>query len=347
MATITKFTGIRHLRSEPSVHILQFRRGNLARSGRGLAFWFLPLSTTLAEVPCDDRDETFLFHGRSLDFQDLTTQGVITYRVTDPETLAKRVDFSIDPATGGYRQTPLEQLSQLLIQAAQQHAWDYLSGTPVRELLAEGVEQVRERITKGLTEDPTLEAMGLEVVSVRVQSVAPTSELEKALQAPTTEAIQQAADEAIFQRRALAVEKERAIQENELQNKIELARREEELIAQQGANERNRATEKAKAQQIVVDAKAAQQRTEAAAQANSITQVEQAKVGAERERMEIFRNLPSHVLVGLAAQELAGKLDKIEHLNISPEMLGPMLQRLIQTGTQHLENQQTSNEETS
>ena len=37
------------------------------------------------------------------------------------------------------------------------------------------------------------------------------------------------ADEAIFQRRALAVEKERAIQENELQNRIELARRQSEF----------------------------------------------------------------------------------------------------------------------
>ncbi|MHC5020010.1 MAG: SPFH domain-containing protein [Planctomycetota bacterium] len=338
MATITKFPGIRHLRSEPSVHVLQFRRGDLVRSGRGLAFWFLPLSTTLAEIPCDDRDETFLFHGRSHDYQDVTAQGVITYRVTDPETLAKRVDFSLDPSTGAYRQTPLEQLSQLLIQAAQQHAWDYLSGTPVRELLADGVEQIRERITAGLTEDFTLKSMGLEVVSVRVQRVAPTAELEKALQAPTTESIQQQADEAIFQRRALAVEKERAIQENELQNQIELSKREEELIAQQGANERNRATEQAEAQRIASDAKAERQRTEASARADSIVKVEEAKVGAERDRMDIFRDLPAHVLMGLAAQELARKLEKIEHLNISPEMLGPILQRLMAAGTQHLEN---------
>lgn len=337
MATITKFPGLRHLRSEPSMHVLQFRRGALARSGRGLAFWFFPLSTTLAEVPCDDRDETFLFHGRSHDYQDVTAQGVITYRVIDPETVSSRVDFSIDPVTGAYRQTPLEQLSQLLIQAAQQHAWDYLSGTPVRELLADGVERIRDRITAGLTADATLASMGLEVVSVRVQRVAPTVELEKALQAPTTESIQQQADEAIFQRRALAVEKERAIQENELKNQIELAKREEELISQQGANERSRATEQAEAQRIAADAKAARQRTESAARADSITQVEEAKVGAERDRMDIFRDLPSHVLLGLAAQELAGKLEKIEHLNISPEMLGPILQRLMSAGTKHLE----------
>ena len=68
-------------------------------------------------------------------------------------------------------------------------------------------------------------------------------------------------------------------------------------------------------------------------------------VGAERERMDIYADLPTHVLIGLAAQELAGKLEKIEHLNISPEMLGPILQRLIKAGTKHLENGEMADEE--
>lgn len=336
MVRITKLGGFRHLRSGPSTHVLQFKAGKLARSGRGVAFWFHPLSTTLAAVPCDDRDESFLFHGRSTDYQDITTQGTITYRVAAPETLAQRVDFAIDTGEGNYEGNPLEQLSQLLVQAAQQHAWDYLASVPVRELLADGSTRIREQITEGLTSDEKLGAMGIEIVSVRVSDVAPTSELEKALQAPTYEAIHQEADQAMFQRRALAVEKERAIQENELQNKIELSRRESELIAQEGSNARNRATEKAEATRIAAEAKVERDRLEAAAEADGITQVEAARVGAERERLAIYRDLPSHVLLGLAARELAGKLESIEHLNISPDMLGPMLQRLIRASTDRL-----------
>ena len=45
-------------------------------------------------------------------------------------------------------------------------------------------------------------------------------------------------DKATFERRALAVEREGAIAENELQNQIELARRQEQLVAQNGANAR-------------------------------------------------------------------------------------------------------------
>jgi hypothetical protein len=50
----------------------------------------------------------------------------------------------------------------------------------------------------------------------------------------------------------MAVEKERAIQENELQNRIELAKREELLIGQQGQNERREAQEIVEAQFITL-----------------------------------------------------------------------------------------------
>jgi hypothetical protein len=54
--------------------------------------------------------------------------------------------------------------------------------------------------------------------------------------------------------------------------------------------------------------------------------------------MELYRGVPPTVLLGLAAQILAGKLEKIDHLNVSPEMLGPMLADLLSAGTRRLES---------
>lgn len=48
--------------------------------------------------------------------------------------------------------------------------------------------------------------------------------------------------------------------------------------------------------------------------------------------MDVYRELPPQVLLGLAARELAGKLGKIEHLTLSPELLTPLLANLL-TGT--------------
>ncbi|MCP5059282.1 MAG: band 7 protein [bacterium] len=256
MAEIQRYPIVRHLRAEPSFQVLRFRRGKLVASGRGLAFWFRPLNTSVAEIPMDDRELPFLFHGRAKDFQDTTVQGVVTFRVVDAELAAARVDFAIDLGTGATLKQPLDKLAGLLTELAQQFALEYLAQTDLRHALEEGVAEVRERIWQGLREDAALEAMGLEVVAVRVGAVKPVAEIEKALQIPVREAIQQKADQATFRRRAEAVEQERAVQENELQSQIELTRREANLIDQRGENEKKRVTDEAEAARIGAEAEA-------------------------------------------------------------------------------------------
>jgi regulator of protease activity HflC (stomatin/prohibitin superfamily) len=337
MASISSFLFLRHVRGDPTAHMLFFKGGALRKSGRGLSFWFSPLAASLAEVPLDDRELPLLFHGRSSDFQDVTVQGVITYRVVAPEILAERVDFSLDTRTGAFARQPLDKIALSVTQLAQQLASAYLARSPLRAILEEGVERLREILHEGLIRDQGLSGMGLEIVSTRVASAKPTPEMERALMTPTREAIQQEADQATFARRALAVEKERAIQENELSNQIELARREEQLIQQRGQNERRRASEAAASRQIEAEAGASEARIQAEAQAQGIRLVEDAKVVGERARMDIYRDLPSAALMGLAACELAGNLQRIEHLSLAPDLLGPLLTRLAHAGAARLE----------
>lgn len=329
MATISRLFGFRHLRSAPNSYICFYKRGRLRAQGRGLAFWFHPLSASVAEIPCDDQDESFLFRARTSDFQDVAVQGHVTYRVADPAVVADRIDFSIDLSSGRYAANPLPQLSQLLVNVAQQHGRHYLAATDLRQSIAEGIEEIRGRVHAGLVRDANIQSLGIQIVSVRLSEVNPSEDLERALEAPAYEAVQQEADEAAFARRALAVEKERAIQENELQSKIELARREEQLIAQNGQNERNRASELSMAARIDAEGAAERTRLGSAAEADRINVVEEARVTAERERMAIYADLPSHVLIGMAFQEFAAKLKTIEHLHLTPEMLGPMVSDLL------------------
>ena len=100
MARISRYPFVSHLRSEASAHIVRYRNGHPIRSGRGLAFWFRPLDAAIAEIPLDDQELPFLFRGRSSDLQEVVAQGIITYRVTEPEVLAGRIDFGIDVTTG-------------------------------------------------------------------------------------------------------------------------------------------------------------------------------------------------------------------------------------------------------
>ncbi|MEW1780451.1 SPFH domain-containing protein [Streptomyces sp. NPDC086777] len=256
MADITRRLGWRHLRGTPTAHVRHHRGEQLLHDGPGLSFWFRALTAAISEVPVDDRELAMTFHARTADFQDVAVQATVTYRVGDPAVAAARLDFSIDPDTGIWRGTPLEQLGTLLTETAQQHALDALARTPLAEALVDGVAVVRERIAAGLAAEPRLPATGIEVVAVRVMALRPEPEVERALRTPAREQIQQEADRATYERRAVAVERERAIAENELASQIELARREEQLVEQRGTNARREAEENAAADAVLADAEA-------------------------------------------------------------------------------------------
>ena len=337
MAAITRFPGFSHLRGESSTWLLHHTDGRLTRQGRGLSFWFLPLTASITEIPMDDRELPILFHGRSSDYQDVSVQAVLTWRVQNPEVVANRVDFTLDLTSGSWHGEPLEQVAQLLTQLAQQLAWNWLAGTPVREILTRGVGPIRSLISDGLSSDDTLAQMGIEVVSVRISAIRPDAETERALQTPAQERILQEADEARFGRRALAVEKERAIAENELQNEIELARREESLIAQRGQNEQRRVSDDVAAKRVAAEAHAERKRIADDATAAGLARIESAKNEAERDRIAIYEQLPPEILMGLAARELAGNLPEIDTLNLSPDVLGSALQRWMQASAKAIE----------
>ncbi|MEU9271023.1 SPFH domain-containing protein [Streptomyces sp. NPDC048251] len=256
MADITRRLGWRHLRGAPTAHVRHHRSGKLAHDGPGLSFWFRSLSAALSEVPVDDRELAMTFHARTVDFQDVTVQATVTYRISDPAVAAARLDFSIDPDTGIWRSAPLEQLGTLLTETAQQHALDVLARTSLASALVDGVKSVRERVAAGLAAEPRLPATGIEIVAVRVVALRPEPEVERALRTPAREQIQQEADRATYERRAVAVERERTIAENELASQIELARREEQLVEQRGTNTRREAEENAAADKVRAEAEA-------------------------------------------------------------------------------------------
>src|SRR5579862_7626626 len=93
MADIRRFPTVRHLRGAPTQYIRHLRQGKLVHEGTGLSFFFRPLTAVLSEVPVDDRELPLLFHARTADFQDLTVQASVTFRVTDPATACARIDF--------------------------------------------------------------------------------------------------------------------------------------------------------------------------------------------------------------------------------------------------------------
>ncbi len=330
MAQMTGILWWRHVRAESSNYLMFDRRGKRVQAGRGLALWFRPLIASVSEVPLDDRALALLIKSSSADHQDVTVQVDVAWRVVDPELLAQRVDFSLELSSGLWKGKPLEKIANRLTEQARQVAADWIGAHTLAQALGSGAAELRVRIAQELQSEGGLDDLGIRIVSVRLANVCADSDVERALQTPARELLQQSADKATFERRALAVERERAIEENELNNRIELARQEEQLVQQQGLNCKRQAQDEADATAIRVRVHAESERVKAEAEAAGIREVETARAEAERARVDIYRDLPQSVLMGLAARELAGNLPDVEHLVISPDTLTPILGRLAE-----------------
>jgi regulator of protease activity HflC (stomatin/prohibitin superfamily) len=333
MATITPRPIVRHLQAGPTSYVQRLRKGAVSNEGIGLAFWFRPLVSTVSELPVDEQELPLLFRARTSDFQEVSVQATITYRIAEPARAAQRVDFSIDLVDGLWTNAPLEQLGTVLIEQAQQHAVAVLAQRTLAQVLATGIGELRAAVDRGLRADNRLDEIGIEVVGVRVIAVRPDGDIEKALQTPIREQIQQEAAKATFERRASAVEQERAIAENELANRVELARREEDLVRQEGLNEQRRTTDDVENRRIRSEASARDIEVAATAEAARIRLTGTAEAESQRAKVEAYADVRDGVLIGLALRELAGQLPDVGTLVITPDLISSLLAKAGTGGT--------------
>jgi regulator of protease activity HflC (stomatin/prohibitin superfamily) len=362
MAQITRYPLFAHLRGEPNQYILHYSSGRITRECPGASYWFRPLSAAVAQVPVDDCSATFLLAERSADFQEVSVQCTVVYRFNDPRLAASRINFSLSLVTGNWTEDPLDRVARLWNQRARPTVRAYLATVPVAEAIRTGPAFLGHSLGQALADDPELVAMGLRLISVQVDQVTATPEVRKALETPTREAIQQKADEAVFERRALAVEKERAIKQNELSTEIDLARRQDELIRQQGSNtlrevESSTAAERAKldanlARQKLItesgvnelklktDAEASAKKAMADAEAtstqlvgNANAQSRRAMLDAETEAeirsLEAWKEVSPDVVAALGFKALSEKITKIGDVHLTPDLVGNWLGKLL------------------
>ncbi len=81
--------GIRYLKVPATTHVIQHKNGSVRREGIGLSFFYFAPSSVITQIPVGSVDVPFAFTEVSSDFQEVTVQGNITYRVAEPAKLAE------------------------------------------------------------------------------------------------------------------------------------------------------------------------------------------------------------------------------------------------------------------
>src|ERR1700730_8590348 len=226
--------GFRFIKTEPTQYVIQYRNGRPVREGAGLAFWYFAPSTSMIVVPTASVNEPFIFPEITSDFQEVTIQGQITYRVTDPRRTAALLNFTFGPK-GSYVSEDPKKLSQRLINQVQ---------------VTMRAEVQALSLKAGLVQDhPPVKTLGLELLGLSLLAVKPRPETAKALEAEAREALLRRADEAIYTRRNAAVEQERTIKENELATEIAVENKKRQVREAQMEAERSVQTRRLQMQQ--------------------------------------------------------------------------------------------------
>src|SRR5213083_2905768 len=80
--------GFRFIKVQPTTYLLQYRGGKIVREGLGLSFFYYAPTTSLVAVPVASADVPFIFQETTADFQAVTIQGQVTYRISEPKRLS-------------------------------------------------------------------------------------------------------------------------------------------------------------------------------------------------------------------------------------------------------------------
>lgn len=314
--------GFRFLKVPATTFVLRYRDGKVVDKGPGLSFWYFAPTTVIAQIPVSTVDVPFAFTETSADFQEVTVQGNLTYRVANPEQLAALLDFSVD-VRGRYQSEDPSKLDERLVQTAQRGARSSIQSRPLRDVLV-GSDALVAAVGEALREAATVRQLGIEVVEVAVGSIKADPEMSKALQAEARERLLKEADEAIYERRSRAVELERTIRQNELDTEIAVAEKQRRVRETQMegeiAVERQRAS--------LVDSRVENERKEAEARGAALKALLDPVRDVDwRTLLAMQGNADPSILVSSAFDQLARNAEKIGELNISPELLQSLVHR--------------------
>jgi len=333
---------VRYIKADPTTHVFQYRKGRLVREGTGLSFFYFVPTTSLVAVPVASIDAPFIFQEVTSDYQTITIQGQVVYRVSDPKRLSEMMNFTLDAVRQDYVSEDPVKLPQRIINQVQVLIRNELQNLPLREVL-NASDTLVEKVKGTLKTSRVIEALGVEVLDFSILAVKPTPDTSRALEAGVREQLLKEADEAIYDRRNACLDQERAVKENELNTEIAVEHkrreiRETQVDAERSVQEKRRLLrEEEMATKISLEKKNSElvnltvenAKVEADAKAYSVSTIMSTidKIDPKIINALASVGMEPDKLIALSFRELAESAAKIGELNISPDLLRELLKQ--------------------
>lgn len=310
-----------YLKAAPTTHILHYVAGRLRREGPGLSFAYFRPASTIVAVPIASSTVPFVFTEVTADFQTVTVQGQLTWRVADPRRIAALLDFSIRP-DGSYVSDDPDKLPERLVQTLQIVTRERVRTRTLRQALAAS-DAVQREVLAGARGAEAITILGIDLLDVAILSIAPTPEIGRALEAEAREALQRESDEAIYARRNAAVEQERVIKESELNTEIAVQEKQRQIRENQVAADI--AVEERRA--ALIERRSENERRDADARAYALRATLEPVQNVDWKTLMAVSGgaADPRLMVALAFRELAENAAKIGELNVTPDLLKSLI----------------------
>ncbi len=313
--------GICYRKANPTDYVLHFSNGKPVHEGPGLAFFYFAPSSSIASIPLASSNAPFAFQEPTADFQVLTVQGQLTYRIGEPKKAAAMLDFTTD-TKGRYVSDHYQKLPERLIYSLQTLLRAHIQALPLRTALLQG-DRLAATVLELLQNAPEVTQLGVEILNLAILALKPTPDMAKALEAEAREALNREADSAVYLRRNAAIEQERRIKENELQTELLVQNKQRELREREVETEIALESQRTK----LLEEKSANERKEADDRAYAMNAVLTPIQGLDWRVLTTLK--PGHGgasdTIAMAFQELAANAQKIGELNMSPDLLRTLL----------------------
>lgn len=330
--------GIKHIKFDSMTYILHFKNGNVAKEGRGLSFFYFEPNSSIAAIPMGSNDLPFVFNESTIDYQTITIQGQISYKISNPKNLADILDFTVND-NGQYKKNDIEKLNQRIINEAQTATSSYIHEIKLKDSIrsAKGIEQ---KILDGLKSSQAIGMLGIDILGANILAITATPEMARALETETREKLQQEADQAVYERRNFAVEQERKIKESELNTEIAVEEKQKQIAEKQMESKIQNSDNERKLREMQVDADISveNQRKLLIEQKTKNERAEAETQGFITETtLKPYRDMDWKIItalnnnsdpkfnIALAFRQLAENAEKIGNLNISPELLESLI----------------------
>lgn len=330
--------GFRHIKFDSMTHVIHYVNGKIKREGKGLSFfYFVPYSSIVA-IPTGSNDLPFIFNETTNDYQTISIQGQISYRISDPKNLSEVLDFTINDK-GLYKKNDIEKLNQRIINEAQTATSSFIHGIGLKDSIR-SAKATEDNILLGLNTSQAINMLGIEILGANILAIKATPEMSRALETETRESLQKDADQAIFDRRNFAVEQEQKIKETELNTEIAIEEKQKQITEKRMETEVVQAENDRRLREMNVEADIAieNQRANLIEQKMTNNKKEADTQGyVIQTTLEPYKNMDWRTLtalnnnpdpkfnIALAFRLLAENAEKIGNVNISPDLLDSIL----------------------